>query len=353
MKPLAIAGRALDGTRPPFLIAEMSGNHNQSLAAALQIVDAAAASGADAIKLQTYTPQTLTIDSTRPEFFIDDPGGPWHGRRLWELYAEAHTPLEWHEPIFQAARHAGLACLSSAFDLSSLDLLVRLRVDALKIASFELVHLPLVDAAAASGLPLILSTGMATLSEIDDAVSVMRAHPDCRFALLKCTSAYPATEREANLLTMEDLRRRYDCPVGLSDHTIAPHVAYAATALGAVAIEKHLTLLRAAGGPDSTFSLEPAEFAAMSDGVRRVWAALGTVTYGALPSEAASLRERPSIYVVKAMKRGEVFRSDCLRVIRPAAGLPPKAWPTVIGKAARADIDAGTPLSWDLVEIEL
>jgi pseudaminic acid synthase len=334
----------------PLVIAELSGNHNGSLDTALKIVDAVARAGADAIKLQTFTPATLTINSRRPEFFIDDPGGLWHGRRLWDLYEEAHTPWDWHEPLFRAARGAGLLCMSSAFDDSSVEFLVSLGVDAIKIASFELVHLPLVGAAARSGVPLIVSTGMAALDEIEQAVTAIRETGDARFVLLKCTSAYPADNRDADLLTMVDLQSRFRCPVGLSDHTLTPFAAYAATALGAAVIEKHVTLSRSAGGVDAAFSLEPAELRELVDGILTVAQTRGQIRYGPKSAERVSLRERPSIYVVRNVRKGEVFDDTNLRIIRPAGGLPPRVWAQVVGRSSTRDIEAEVPLSWDLVD---
>jgi pseudaminic acid synthase len=316
---------------------------------ALRIVRAAAESGADAIKLQTYTPGTLTIDSRRPEFFIDDPNSLWHGRRLWELYEEAHTPWEWHRPIFEAARTEGLACISTAFDLGSVEFLLSLEVDAIKIASFELVHTPLIEAAAQSGKPILLSAGMSSLDELDDAVSALRANGCDRFILLKCTSAYPSAETEANLLTMQDMRLRYGCEVGLSDHTLRPYVAFAATSLGAVVIEKHFTLARAAGGLDAAFSIEPSELRELVEGAALVWRSLGGVCYGPLVVEKTSIKERPSIYVVRTMKKGEPFTERNIRIIRPASGLAPKFYRSLIGKSCACDIDAESPMSWDLV----
>jgi N-acetylneuraminate synthase len=344
-----IGGKPVGAGRRPLIIAEMSGNHNGSLERALTIVRAASESGADAIKLQTYRPETLTIDSNRPEFFIDDPQGLWHGRRLWELYEEAHTPWEWHQPIFQAARADGLCCISTAFDLTSLEFLLSLGVDAIKIASFELVHIPLIEAAARSGKPILLSTGMAGREEVDDAVSALRANDCDRFILLKCTSAYPSTEADANVLTMNDMRSRYRCEVGLSDHNLRPYTAFAATAAGTAVIEKHFTVARADGGLDCAFSIEPAELRDLVAGIDLVWRSLGEVRYGPLGAERASIRERPSIYVVRAIKRGERFTGQNLRIIRPANGLAPKHYNSLIGKICACDIEAVAPMSWAFV----
>ena len=344
-----IGHRRLAPELPPIVVAELSGNHNGSLDSALAIVRAAADNGAGAIKLQTFTAETLTIDSSRPEFFIHDPGGLWHGRRLFELYREASTPWEWHEQIFETARAAGLLCISSAFDLSSLKFLLRLRVDAIKIASFELVHIPLIEAAAESGLPLIVSTGMGTINEIDDAVAAIERHRKSPFVLLKCTSAYPSVEEHANLLTMVDLGVRYGCEVGLSDHSLRPFTAYTAAALGAVIIEKHVTLSRAAGGIDSAFSLEPAELKEHAEGIEFVWRSRGAVRYEPQDVEAASVRERPSIYVTDDVAQGSRFSPANVRIIRPAGGLAPKHFASVLGKIAQRNVSRGTPLTWDLV----
>lgn len=345
-----IAGQRISRSHRPMIVAEMSGNHNHSLERALAIVRAAADSGADAIKLQTFTAATLTLDSRRPEFFIDEPGGPWHGQRLWELYDNAHTPWEWHEPLFAAARSLGLACISTAYDLTSLDFLLSLNVDAIKIASFELIHLPLIAATARSGKPVLLSTGMATLDELDEAVAILRKDGTDRHVLLKCTSAYPSQESDANILTMVDMRQRYDGEIGLSDHNLRPHSAFAAVALGATVIEKHFTLARADGGVDAAFSIEPPELRALVDGARLVWESLGDLRYGPVAREAASLRERPSIFVTAAMRRGEGFSAHNIRIVRPAGGLPPKHYQALIGRRCARDIPAQTPLSWEAVE---
>jgi len=345
-----IGGKLIGAGHPPLIIAEMSGNHKGSLERALKIVRAAAESGADAIKLQTFTPATLTVNSKRPEFFIDDPASLWHGRRLWDLYDEAHTPWEWHEPIFAIAHSYGLACISTAFEDSSLKFLLELEVDAIKIASFELIHIPLIEAAARSEKPVLLSTGMANISEIDDAVSVLGVNGCNRLILLKCTSAYPSEEKEANILTMQDMSSRYGCQVGLSDHTLRPYAAYAAVALGATVIEKHVTLSRAEGGVDAAFSLEPPELRELAEGTELVWLSRGGISYGPRLIEETSLKERPSIYVVGRVKKGERFTEKNIRIIRPGNGLPPKHYQLVIGKCAARDIDAEMPMSWDLID---
>ena len=347
---IGIGGRTIGAGHPPLVVAEMSGNHRGSLEVALEIVKSAADNGADAIKLQTFTPSILTIDSARPEFAIDDPASLWHGRRLWDLYAEAHTPWEWHEPIFSLARSRGLACISTAFDQSSLDFLLQLGVDAIKIASFELVHIPLIGAAARVGKPVLLSTGMASIGEIDDAVFALTAGGCGAFVLLKCTSAYPSAEEHANLLTMQALSSRYECEVGLSDHALRPYAAYAAVALGATVVEKHFTLNRAQGGPDAAFSLEPSELRELVDGTKRVWQSRGKVEYGPHATEKTSLKERPSIYVVLPVKKGEPFTAENLRVIRPGSGLSPKHYRSILGRRSSRDIEAEIPVAWDMVE---
>jgi pseudaminic acid synthase len=350
---IEIGGKLVGCGHRPMIVAEMSGNHGGTIEGALKIVRAAAASGADAIKLQTYTPGALTIDSKRPEFFIYDTGSLWHGRRLWDLYAEAHTPWEWHQPIFEAARAEGLACMSSVFDLSSLEFLLSIGTDAIKIASFELVHIPLIEAAARSGKPLLISTGMGNSQEINDAVAALRASGCDQFILLKCTSAYPSEENEANLLTMQDMRRRYECEVGLSDHSLRPYAAFAATALGAVVIEKHLTIARSEGGVDSAFSIEPSELRDLVVGCQMVWRSRGDVRYGPLPVEETSLKERCSIYVVRPIKKGEKFTADNVRIIRPANGLAPKHYQAVIGRTCARDLDGEVPMSWELLNKEV
>lgn len=352
MKKVAInIGNKIIGTGVrPMIVAEMSGNHNEDLNKAIAIVRAAAASGADAIKLQTYTPDTLTIDSRRPEFFIEDSTSVWHGRRLWDLYAEAHTPWEWHETIFEVARSEGLACISTAFDHKSLEFLLSIGVDAIKISSFELIHIPLIEQAARSNKPLLLSTGMATVEEINEAVAVIRDNGCDQFVLLKCTSAYPSIEKDANILTINDMRQRYGCEVGLSDHTISPYAALASTAHGAVLIEKHFTIARSEGGVDSSFSIEPSELYELVKGTELVWQSLGDVWYGSLSTEDVSLRERPSIYVVRPIRKGELFTEENIRVIRPADGLAPKHYGSIIGKRCVLDIESEMPISWIMIE---
>lgn len=346
----SIAGRPIGGNEAPYVVAEMSGNHRGSLETAIDIVHAAADGGAHAVKLQTYTPGTLTIDSHRPEFVIQNEGGLWHSRRLWDLYMEAHTPWEWHVPLMEAIKSREMAFISTAFDQSSLDFLIEIGVDAIKIASFELIHLPLISAAARSRKPLLLSTGMATLQEISDAVSTIRENDAEEFVLLKCTSAYPAVECDANVATMIDMQKRFKCLVGISDHTLAPYVSYGAVAIGACLVEKHLTLSRDKGGPDAAFSIEPEELRSLVDGASKIWRSVGAVTYGPLESEKTSLKERPSIYAVQEIRKGEKCTEKNLRVIRPADGLPPKLFNALIGRRARVDIAAATPMRAEYVD---
>ena len=347
--PIRIGPHVVGPDSPPFIIAELSANHAGSLDRAMEILQAAAENGAHAIKLQTFTAATLSINSSRPEFFIDDPESLWHGRRLWELYEEAHTPWAWHKPLFDAARARGLACMSSAFDQSSIDFLTELGADAIKIASFELVHIPLIEAAARTGLPIVLSTGMGTLEEIDDAVTALRDGGSREFILLKCTSAYPAREEDANALTIHDLQARYGCLVGISDHTLGPFAAYAAVGLGATMIEKHLTVRRDDGALDSPFSMEPSHLRELADGTRAVWRSRGSVTYGTGVSEETSRKERPSIYAVRSIAAGEELTAENMRVIRPGAGLAPKHFKELLGRRAAKEIPAETPLAWELV----
>jgi pseudaminic acid synthase len=333
----------------PFIIAEMSGNHNGSLDRALAIVDAIADAGAQALKLQTYTADTMTIPLAEREFVIDDPASLWAGRSLHDLYQEAHTPWAWHAPIFERARSRGLAAFSSAFDASAVDFLESLEVPCYKIASFENVDLPLVRKVAATGKPMIISTGLARIDEIAEAVAAAR-EAGCRdLILLKCTSAYPASPVDSHLNTIPHLRAAFGCEVGLSDHTLGIGAAIASVALGASVIEKHVTLARDDGGVDSAFSLEPGELKALVEETERARQALGGVHYGPSAKEIASLRFRRSLYVVRAMTAGEAFTRANVRAIRPGLGLPPKHFERVIGRRAARDIPIGTALGWELI----
>jgi len=346
---MRIGNRVVGTGFPALVVAEMSGNHNRSLERALQIVEAAARAGVHALKIQTYTPDTMTLDLDAREFRITDADTPWTGRSLYRLYADAHTPWEWHRPIFDYARRLGLIAFSTPFDDTAVDWLESLDVPCYKVASFENTDLCLIRRVAATGKPLLLSTGMATAEELDESVRTAR-DAGCRdLILLKCTSAYPAPPASANLLTLPDMRARFQCEVGLSDHTPGVGVAVAGVAVGAVVIEKHFTLSRADGGVDSAFSLEPAEMARLVEETARAWEALGSVSYGPTAAEQPSLRFRRSLYVVRDVKAGELLTRDNVRAIRPGLGLPPKCFDHVIGRRAAVDIARGTPLDWTII----
>jgi N-acetylneuraminate synthase len=344
----AIGGREIGPGCPVYVIAELSANHGQDLSQALRLIEVAGKAGADAIKLQTYTPDTITIACNSEPFQIRG-GTLWDGKTLHELYAEAYTPWEWQPKLKQAAEDLGMQCFSSAFDASAVDFLEAIHVPAHKIASFELVDLPLIRKVAATGKPLIISTGMATLEEIEEAVLTARQAGASQIALLKCTSAYPAPAEEMNLRTIPELARHFKVPVGISDHTVGIAVPVAAVSLGACIVEKHLTLSRADGGPDGAFSLEPAEFKAMVDAVRTAGKALGEVHFGVSERESKSRMFRRSLFVVQDVKKGEPFTSENVRSIRPAHGLHTRHLTEVLGKTASRDVVRGTPLSWELV----
>ena len=346
---MTINDRAISRKHRPYLIAEMSGNHNHSLDRAMQIVTAAAESGADAIKLQTYTADTITLDCDAPDFVIDDPKSLWTGRRLYELYEEAHTPWDWHAPIMEHAASLGLDCFSSPFDASAVDFLEELGVPAYKIASFELVDLPLIRKVAQTGKPMILSTGMASVAEIAEAVAVCRDAGNTQLCLLKCTSTYPASPANTHIATIPNMRATFGCEVGLSDHTMGTGVAVGAVALGASLIEKHFTLARADGGVDSAFSLEPAELRQLREETERAWQSLGEVTYGGTKAEEGSRVFRRSLYVAQDMAAGEAFTPQNLRSVRPGFGLAPKHHDVLIGKRVNRALSKGTPVSWDLI----
>lgn len=346
---MEIAGRHIGLDSSPFVIAEMSGNHNQSLDRALEIVEAAAKSGAHALKLQTYTADTMTLDISEGEFWLSEPDSLWKGRSLYDLYQEAYTPWEWHQPIFERCRALGLICFSTPFDSSSLEFLEELDAPCYKIASFENIDLPLIRRAAATGKPMIMSTGMASLSELDEAVRAAR-EAGCRdLVLLKCTSSYPASPENTNLLTIPHLRQMFNCEVGLSDHTMGVGAAVASVALGGTVIEKHFTLDRSEGGVDAAFSLEPHEMHSLVVESERAWQALGKVAYGPSAKEQKSLVYRRSLYVCRDMKVGETFNEENVRAIRPGLGLAPKYLDNVLGRKAAREIKRGTPLAWDLL----
>ncbi|MFD2998806.1 pseudaminic acid synthase [Pontibacter toksunensis] len=346
IQEISIGGRMIGPNHKPFIIAEMSGNHNQSLERALAIVDAAANAGADAIKLQTYTADTMTLPGA---FTIEDEDSLWKGRELYDLYKEAYTPWEWHKPIFEKARARGILAFSSPFDETAVDMLEELGAPAYKIASFENTDHPLIRKVAATGKPVIISTGAATVSELDEAVSVLRGAGCEQFIMLKCTSTYPARPANTNLVTIPHMRDLFGVQVGLSDHTMGVGAAVAAVALGATVIEKHFTLSRADGGVDAAFSLEPAELRSLVTETERAWEALGYIQYGVQRAEEKSRLFKRSVYVSEDMKAGETFTEANIRVIRPGLGLAPKYYEGLIGKIAKQDIKAGTPLSWDLV----
>ena len=346
---IRIANRDIGPNHRPYLIAEMSGNHTQSLERALAIVDAAAAAGADAIKLQTYTAETMTLDVRASGFVIDDEKSLWAGRQLYELYQQAHTPWDWHKPIMERAAAHGLHCFSSPFDDTAVDFLDELGVPAFKIASFENTDLPLIRKVARTGKPMIISTGMASVAEIDEAVRTAREAGCEQLILLKCTSTYPATPENTNLRTIPNLRETFGCEVGLSDHTMGCGVAIAAVALGATVIEKHFTLARADGGVDSAFSLEPAEFKMLRAESERAWQGMGQITYGGTAAEAKSKAFRRTLYIARDMKAGDRLDAGNLRIVRPGFGLPPKYYETMLGKRINRDAPAGTPLSWELL----
>lgn len=346
---MKIADRPIGLDTRPYLIAEMSGNHNQSLDRAMEIVTAAAESGADAVKLQTYTADTMTLDIDKPGFVIEDAKSLWHGRQLYELYDEAHTPWDWHGPLMEHAAKLDLHCFSSPFDASAVDFLEGLDVPAYKIASFEMTDLPLVRRVAQTGKPMIISSGMASLAEIDEAVRAARGEGNDQLCVLKCTSTYPATPENTNIRTIAHLREALKCEVGLSDHTMGCGVSVASIAFGAVLIEKHFTLCRADGGVDSAFSLEPAEFRTLREETDRAWQALGDIRYGGTDAEKDSRAFRRSLYVVEEMKAGDPLTPDNMRAIRPGFGLPPKHYDLLMGKHINRDIAKGTPLSWDLI----
>ncbi len=333
----------------PVIIAEMSGNHNQSLERALEIVEAAATTGVQMLKLQTYTADTITLDVDKEDFFIKDENSPWKGQSLYKLYQQAYTPWEWHEPIMKKANELGLLCCSTPFDESAVDFLESLNVPAYKIASFENNHLPLIRKVAATGKPLIISTGMATLAELDEMVRVIRDAGCEQFVLLKCTSTYPAAPENSNVLTIPHMRELFGCEVGLSDHTMGVGAAVAAVAHGATVIEKHFTLSRADGGVDSAFSLEPEEMKMLVVETERAWRSIGKVTYGPTEAEKSSIKFRRSLYIAQDMKAGDELTPENLRIVRPGMGLPPKYYAVLLGRKVNQDVKRGTAVSWELV----
>ena len=346
---IAIGKRKIGLGYKPFIIAEMSGNHNRSLERALQIVEAAATAGADALKIQTYTPDSMTLDLESNEFMISDPHSPWQGKSLSKLYQEAHTPRAWHKPILDRCRQLGLIGFSTPFEESAVDFLESLDVPCYKIASFENNYLGLVRKVASTGKPVIISTGMASLAELDEAVSTARSAGCKELVLLKCTSSYPSTPENTNLRTLSSLRALFGCEVGLSDHTGGIGAAVASVAFGSTVIEKHFTLCRADGGVDSAFSLEPPEMRALVMETERAWQALGTVMFGPTESETTSLIYRRSLYIARDIEKGEMLTRDCVRCIRPGLGLPPKFFDMILGKRINRNAKKGTPLTWEMI----
>ena len=334
----------------PLIIAEMSGNHNQSLERALEIVEAAAATGAQMLKLQTYTADTMTLDLREGEFLVDDPGSPWKGTSLYGLYQVAHTPWGWHRPIMERARELGMLCFSTPFDHAAVDFLEDLDVPAYKIASFENSHLPLIKKVAATGKPVIISTGLASISNLGETVETIRSAGCEEFILLKCTSTYPATPNSSNVLTIPHLRKLFNCEVGLSDHTLGIGASIAAIAHGATVIEKHFTLNRADGGVDSIFSMEPEEMKQLVVEAERAWQSLGQISYGPTEAEKSSLTFRRSLYITEDMKKGDVLTEKNLRIVRPGLGLLPKYYDLIVGRKVNQNVKKGTAVEWELVE---
>ena len=334
----------------PFIIAEMSGNHNQSLERALEITEVAANTGAHALKLQTYTADTMTLDIKEGDFFINDKNSLWKGKSLYELYKEAHTPWEWHEPIMKRANELGMLCFSTPFDDTAVDYLEDLNVPAYKIASFENTHLPLIKKVASTGKPMIISTGMASIAEMDEMVQTIRDAGCEQFVLLKCTSTYPATPENSNVLTIPHMRKLFNCEVGLSDHTMGIGASVAAVAHGATVIEKHFTLDRADGGVDSAFSMEPEEMKQLVVEAERAWQSLGQIKYGTSDVEKKSLTFRRSLYIAEDMKKGDILTEKNLRIVRPGLGLAPKYYDILIGRRVNNDLKKGTAVDWGILE---
>jgi pseudaminic acid synthase len=345
-KTVTIDGRVIGSEKPPYVIAEMSANHNGQIETAFKIVEAAKQAGADAVKLQTYRPDTITLDCDSEDFRIH--GGLWDGRTLYDLYQEAHMPWEWHAPLFEHARKHGITIFSTPFDNTAVDLLEDLNAPAYKIASFEAVDPALIKYVASTGKPMIISTGMADAQEIQEAIDAAREGGCTELAILHCVSGYPAPAADYNLRTIPDMIQRFGLVTGLSDHTLDNTTAITSVAMGACVIEKHFTLDRSAGGPDDSFSLGPPELAALCLGVRTAWEALGKVDYGRKSSETGNVKFRRSLYFVRDMKAGDVITVDTVRSVRPGFGLAPKYMEHVFGKSVKQDVKRGTALAWEL-----
>jgi N-acetylneuraminate synthase len=349
MSVIKIRDRIIGKDAPPFIIAEMSGNHNQTLDRALEIVDSAAETGAHALKLQTYTADTMTLDLDEKDFFVSDSNSLWKGKSLYKLYKEAHTPWNWHKTIFERCRERGIICFSTPFDESAVDFLEQFHVPCYKIASFEITDISLIRKVASTGKPMIISTGMATVAEVDETVRAAREAGCEDLILLKCTSTYPAKPKNTNILTIPHMRDLFGCEVGLSDHTMGVGVAIASVALGATVVEKHFTLRRSDGGVDSAFSLEPMEMQSLVVESERAWQALGKISYGPTEKEKKALTFRRSLYIVNDMGSGQVLTEDNLRAIRPGYGLNPKYMDKLLGKRINKPAKRGTPLLWDMI----
>ena len=348
-KTIHLGGRPVGAGQAPFIVAEMSGNHNQSLERALRIVEAAAKAGAHALKLQTYTADTMTLDLDEGEFFISDPDSLWQGKSLYRLYQQACTPWEWHEAIFKRCRELGIIGFSTPFDETAVDFLETLNVPCYKIASFENADIPLIRKVASTGKPMIISSGMASIAELDETIKTARENGCKNIILLKCTSTYPASPEESNLMTIPHMKDLFGCEVGLSDHTLGIGASVACVALGATVIEKHFTLSRADGGVDAAFSMEPKEMTMLVEETKRAWQALGKVSYGATEKEKASMKFRRSLYVCKDMEAGDVFTKDNMRSIRPGYGLAPKYYDLMLGKRIKRKLAKGTAITWDIL----
>ena len=346
---IKIAQREIGQHTKPFIIAEMSGNHNQSLERALQLVELAAEAGVDALKLQTYTADTITLDLHTDEFFISNEASLWKGQSLHKLYQQAYTPWEWHEPIFKRAKELGLIAFSSPFDETAVDFLESLDIPAYKIASFENVDIPLIKKAARTGKPIIISTGMASAAELDEAVEAVRSEGNDQIILLKCTSTYPATPENSNLATIPHMQTLFNVEMGLSDHTMGVGVSVAAVTLGATVIEKHFTNSRLEGGVDAAFSMEPHELKMLVEETERAWLAIGAVKYGPTEAELKSCNDRRSLYIGENMQKGDIFTKENLRDVRPGLGLPTKYYELLLGKTIKQDAKKGTPVSWELL----